>query len=45
MIVIEKINEINDVVKEIFEFTQSDLTIKADFAEYLATMGAKKNPS
>ena len=44
MIVIEKLNEINDVVKEIFEFTQSDLTIKADFAEYLATMGAKKIP-
>ncbi len=44
MIVVEKINEINDVVKEIFEFTQSDLTIKADFAEYLATMGAKKIP-
>ena len=44
MIVIEKINEINDVVKEIFEFTQSDLTIKADFAEYLATMGTRKIP-
>lgn len=44
MIVVEKINEINDVVKEIFEFTQSNQTIKADFAEYLATMGAKKIP-
>lgn len=41
MTVIEKINEINDAVKEIFDFTQSNETIKADFDEYLATIGAR----
>ena len=41
MTVIEKINEINDVIKEVFEFTQSNETVKADFDEYLATMGAR----
>ena len=40
MTVIEKINEINDVIKEIFDFTQSNETVKADFYEYLATIGA-----
>lgn len=44
MTVIEKINEINDVVKEIFDFTQKDETIKADFDEYLATIGARNIP-
>ncbi len=44
MTVIEKISEINDVVKEIFEFTQSDETIKSDFIEYLATIGAREIP-
>ena len=41
MTVIEKINEINDVVKEIFEYTQNDEKVKADFDEYLATIGAR----
>ena len=41
MTVIEKINEINDVVKEIFEFTQNDEKVKSDFDEYLATIGAR----
>lgn len=41
MTVIEKINEINDAVKEIFDFTQSNAIIKADFDEYLATIGAR----
>lgn len=41
MTVIEKINEINDIVKEIFDFTQSNETIRADFEEYLATIGAR----
>ena len=41
MTVIEKINEINNAVKEIFDFTQSNETIKADFDEYLATIGAR----
>ena len=40
MTVIEKINEINDVIKEVFEFTQSNETVKTDFDEYLRTIGA-----
>lgn len=40
MTVIEKINEINLVIKEIFEFTQTNETVKADFDEYLRTIGA-----
>lgn len=39
--VIEKITEINEVLKEIFNYTQNDQTIKADFYEYLSTIGAK----
>ena len=35
MTVIEKINEINEAVKEIFDFTQKNETVKADFDEYL----------
>ena len=41
MTVIEKINEINDALKEIFDFTQSNEIIKTDFDEYLATIGAR----
>ena len=41
MTVIEKINEINEAVKEIFDFTQKNETVKADFDEYLATIGAR----
>lgn len=41
MAVIEKINEINNVVKEIFDFTQSNETVQEDFNEYLATIGAR----
>ncbi len=41
MTVIEKIVEINDVLKEIFKFTQTDEKINEDFNEYLATLGAK----
>jgi len=41
MTVFEKINQINEVIKEVFEFTQKNETIKADFDEYLATIGAK----
>ena len=44
MTVIEKINEINEVVKEIFDFTQTNETIKADFDEYLATIGGRNIP-
>ena len=42
MTVIEKINEINDVIKEVFEFTQSNQTVSDDFNEYLATIGARE---
>ena len=42
MTVIEKINEINEVIKEVFEFTQSNETIREDFNEYLATIGARE---
>lgn len=41
MTVIEKINEINDILKEVFNFTQTNETVKADFEEYLSTIGAK----
>lgn len=40
MTVIEKINEINDAVKEIFEFTQANDEVRNDFEEYLSTIGA-----
>lgn len=40
MTVIEKISEINDVIKEVFEFTQTNSIVKSDFDEYLATIGA-----
>ena len=41
MAVIEKINEINDVLKDIFNFTQTNEEVKADFDEYLATIGSR----
>ena len=41
MAVLEKINEINDIVKDIFEFTQSNEKVKSDFDEYLSTIGAR----
>ncbi len=44
MTVIERINEINEVVKQIFDFTQTNETVKADFEEYIATIGAKNIP-
>ena len=40
MTVIDKINEVNEVLKEIFNFTQTNETVKADFDEYLKTIGA-----
>jgi len=40
MTVIEKINEINESIKEVFEFTQSNEVVQNDFNEYLATIGA-----
>ena len=44
MTVIEKINSINDIIKEIFDFTQSNEKIKQDFDEYLSTIGGKNIP-
>ena len=41
MTVLEKINEINDALKEIFDFTQTNETINSDFTEYLSTIGAR----
>ena len=41
MAVIEKINEINEAIKEVFEFTQANETVRNDFSEYLATIGAR----
>lgn len=41
MSIIDKIISINGVLKEIFEYLQTDDTVKADFSEYLATIGAK----
>lgn len=41
MTVIEKITEINEIIKNIFEFTQSNPQVKADFDEYLSTIGAR----
>ena len=40
MAVIEKISEINGVIKEVFEFTQKNEIVKEDFGEYLSTIGA-----
>ena len=41
MTVIEKVTAINDVLKEIFNFTQTNEKVKEDFYEYLATIGAR----
>lgn len=41
MTVLEKINEINEALKEIFDFTQTNETINSDFKEYLSTIGAR----
>ncbi len=39
-VVIDKLNEINGVIKELFEFVREDDSTKDDFNEYLSTMGA-----
>ena len=41
MSIIDKIISINGVLKEIFEFVQTNEIVKSDFSEYLATIGAK----
>ena len=35
MTVIDKLNDINGVIKELFEFVQTDEQTKSDFHEYL----------
>lgn len=42
MTVIEKINEINESIKDLFLFTQSNDIVREDFKEYLATIGARE---
>lgn len=44
MTVVEKITEINDTIKDIFDFTQSEEAVKTDFDEYIATIGARNIP-
>ena len=41
MPVTDKITEINDVLKDIFNFIQNNEEVRADFEEYLATIGSK----
>lgn len=40
MTVIEKLNDINGVIKELFEFVRDSEETKSDFHEYLSTIGA-----
>ena len=42
MTVIEKISVINEAIKEVFDFTQSNEKICNDFNEYLSTIGARE---
>lgn len=44
MTVIEKLNSINNIIKELFEFVSSSDKTKSDFQEYLSTLGML-NPS
>ncbi len=41
MTVIEKLNDINGVIKDLFEFVQTNEITKEDFREYLSTFGSK----
>ena len=45
MNIIDKIISINGVLKEIFDYIQTDSVIKTDFNEYLNTIGAKSVPA
>lgn len=42
MTVIEKISAVNEIIKELLNFTQTDKTVRADFDEYLATLGSRR---
>ena len=44
MAVIDKLNDINSVIKDLFEYVTTDEGVKSDFQEYLSTMGML-NPS
>lgn len=39
MLVLEDLKQINDIIKNIADFIQTDETIKSDFQEYLKTIG------
>ena len=39
MLILEDLKEINDVIKNLAEFVQSDETVKPDFEEYIKTIG------
>ncbi len=41
MVVLEKITEINSILKDVFNFIQTDERVKTDFYEYLATIGSR----
>ena len=43
MPVLDKIQDINDTIKSIAMFIQSDESVRGDFQEYLKTIGANKN--
>lgn len=45
MPVLENLNEINNVIKNVAEFIQSDETVRPDFEEYVKTLGTNKNSS
>lgn len=39
----EKLKEINDVIKEVANFIETDDTVKPDFDEYVRTLGARRS--
>lgn len=41
MSVIEKFSDISDVMSGLIDFVRTDEEVKADFAEYLSTIGVK----
>ena len=45
MSIIEQIIKINDELKKVFNFIQTDKVVNPDFKEYIATLGVKTIPS
>lgn len=39
MLVLDDLKQINDIIKNLAEFVQTDDTVKPDFEEYLKTIG------